>query len=87
MYSVIMKDKTVEDVKYKKQSESIYSAWLGDVLICQLFKVKRNGWSAVVHDSELHEETPVKVDGFGCREYALEYALLVHSSTNRSFKD
>jgi len=73
MYSVNVAGKVL-DYKYKKQTEIIYAFYIGDILIGQLFKMRR-GWSAV--SWKTHSEL-CPVHGFRTRFDASEFLLKVN---------
>ncbi len=74
----IVVDKKVLDFRYKKLTDFSYAFYVGDILVGQVFKMKRY-WSCVSH--EPHELCPV--DGFKLRHYAAEFLIKLNGYYNR----
>lgn len=71
MQSVNVNGKVL-DFHYKKKNDFIYSFYIGEIFVGQLFNLGMHGWSAV--------GTPAtsgfsKVDGFKSRNNAAQYLL------------
>lgn len=72
MYLIIV-DGKVLDYKFKKHkaADFIYSFYIGDIFVGQLFRMRKNGWSCVPRDS--YPLSPM--DGFRSRFDAAECLL------------
>lgn len=70
MYSVVI-DGKVLDFRYKKLQENHYAFYIGDILVGQVFNLKRC-WSAVSCE---HRGAMTRMQGFKNRYYASEYLL------------
>ena len=75
MYSINV-DGKVLDFRYKKQNEFTYAFYIGDILIGQIFKMGRAGWTAVFWGEHNHRDL-FPVDGFKTRYAASEFMLKV----------
>jgi hypothetical protein len=69
MNSLVVNGKVL-DYKFKKTVDGIYAFYIGDILIGQAFKMRRD-WSAV----SIICERMSKVDGFKTRIRAADYML------------
>ena len=75
MLSVIHKGRVL-DFKYKKLSDYTYSFYIGEILIGQIFKMRKSNWSAVIwHDTDENIRKLFPVDGFKSRYHASEFML------------
>ena len=73
MYSCCYQGKVL-DFHYKKAGiPNAYNFYIGDIFLGQIFKLRKNNWSAVSFypDKRGHQ------GGFGCRFYASEYLLVL----------
>lgn len=75
MFSVVMPDKSVQDIKYVKRSQDTLIK-LGSLTIGQIFKMGHRDYSVVVNG---HIPHPLlrNVDGLTSRYYCTKFALEV----------
>lgn len=74
----------VFDFHYKATTNFIYSFFIGDIFISQIFNMGKRGWSVVLH-SEIPAGALRSVSGFRTRADAAEYALRLHPVTRDIF--
>jgi hypothetical protein len=73
MFSVVMPDKTVKDITYKKRAVSTI-IYLGDKPIGRIFPMSKNSYSIVVIGETPHPLLR-SVDGLKNRYYCTKFAL------------
>lgn len=76
MYSLVYEGKVL-DFHYKKQTDSIYAFYVGDILVGQVFRMRRNQWSCVGWKGGKLEGgiSIYPVDGFKTRFHASDFML------------
>lgn len=75
MFSVVMPDKTVKDIKYKKGPYDTLIL-LGGTVIGQIFKMKKANYSVIVIGNVPHPLL-TSIDGFKNRYYCTKFVLEV----------
>ena len=84
MIGTILNGKVL-DYHYKKLNDSQYVFYIGDILVGQIHKRKKNRWIAINSYNSENErpKRPNLVDGFSSRYYASEYLLTLNRLSDR----